>query len=259
MGLLRAMGDLLFPPACQVCRQPGEFPLCQGCRANFRLIVPPVCRKCGQPLQGPPGLALTCPICRRRRLQFACARGVAIYQGALREAIHALKFGRCRVLAAPLGRMMGACAAADPLLASARLIIPVPMHPRRMRERGFNQAELLAWEVGRILGRPVLARAIRRRLPTVAQSALQLEKRWENVRDAFEASAALPREPVLLVDDVISTGFTASECARQLARAGAARVYVLAAALALPEWSKSASPATRAGLAVLPRDVRTTS
>lgn len=202
---------------------------------------------------------LTCPLCRRRRLQFACARGVAVYEGALREAIHALKFGRCRPLAAPLGRMMGLCAAADPVLASARLIVPVPMHAHRMRERGFNQAEVLAREVGRTLRLPVVAAAIRRKLPTEAQSALPLEDRLENVRGAFEASAALPPEPVLLVDDVISTGFTASECAGQLARAGAARVYVLAAALALPELSKNASPADAAGLAGLSAEERTTS
>lgn len=158
-----------------------------------------------------------------------------MYEGALKEAIHALKFGRCRPLAAPLGRVMAQCAAADPALVSARLIVPVPMHAQRRRERGFNQAELLAREVGRFLERPVLAGAIRRRFPTEAQSTLQLERRWENVRGAFEAPAAVPPERILLVDDVISTGFTASECAGQLLRAGAARVYVLAAALALPE------------------------
>lgn len=128
-----------------------------------------------------------------------------------------------------------------------------------MRERGFNQAELLAREVGRFLGRPVLPGAIRRKFPTDAQSALQLEKRWENVSDAFEASASLPSEPVLLVDDVISTGFTASACAGQLKRAGADSVYVLAAALTLPEQSKDASPAARTGLAVLSREKRITS
>lgn len=123
-----------------------------------------------------------------------------------------------------------------------------------MRERGFNQAELLAGEVGRFLGRPVVPGAIRRKFPTDAQSSLQLEKRWENVRDAFEASTTLPRAPVLLVDDVISTGFTASACAGQLERAGAESVYVLAAALTLPEQSKDASPAARTGLAVLSRE-----
>lgn len=235
MGLLRAVGDLLFPPTCQVCKQPGEFPLCQQCRANFRLIGPPVCQKCGRPLLGSQELVLTCHPCRRRRLRFACARAVAVYEGALREAIHALKFGGCRGLAAPLGRMMGLYAVADPVLASARLIVPIPMHAQRRRERGFNQAELLAREVGRILQLPVLPGAIRRKFPTEPQSALPLEDRWENVRDVFEAPVLLPREPVLLVDDVISTGFTASECAGQLARAGTTTVYVLAAALTLPE------------------------
>lgn len=259
MGLLRAVADLLFPPVCRVCKQPGEFALCQRCRANFRLIVPPICQKCGRPLQRSPELALPCPLCRRRGHQFSCARAAAIYEGSLREAIHALKFGRCRILAAPLGRMMGLCAAADPVLAPARLIVPVPLHPHRRRERGFNQAELLAREVGRFLRLPVLATVVRRKTPTKAQSALPLKQRWENVREAFEASAALPGEPVMLVDDVISTGFTASECARQLLDAGATSVYVLAAALALPEPPKSASPAASTGLAVLSCEERATS
>lgn len=132
------------------------------------------------------------------------------------------------------------------------------MHVQRMRERGFNQAELLAREIGRILRRPVLSKVVRRTLPTEAQSALPLEERWKNVRDAFKASAALPPEPVLLVDDVIATGFTASECARPLVRAGASHVYVLAAALALPEESKNASPAAWTGLATLSREEPTT-
>lgn len=259
MALLQAIADLLFPPVCQVCARANGFPLCRHCRQSIRLISPPICLKCGRPIDGSCKVLHTCNLCRRRRPRFACARAAAIYEGTIREAIHGLKFGRRRALASPLGRLMAACAAADLELPSARLVIPVPLHPARLRTRGFNQAELLAREVGRILELPVLTNVIRRNIATAAQSALPLERRWENVRNAFEASGELPTDPVILIDDVISTGFTASACARTLADAGAPRVYVLAAALALPEASKQTSPAARTGLDVHFRELRPTS
>lgn len=134
--------------------------------------------------------------------------------------------------------MMAEAAAADGVLASARVIVPVPLHPRRLRERGFNQAELLAREVGQGLRVPVLAAAVRRVLATEAQSSLSVEGRRANIRGVFEAAAELPSASVLLIDDVISTGFTASECALQLLEAGASTVSVLTAALAVPDYQE---------------------
>ncbi len=134
-----------------------------------------------------------------------------------------------------MGEMMAEAAAADQTLASVRWIIPVPLHPRRLRERGFNQAELLAREVSRGLRLPVLATALRRVKATAAQSTLPRDDRRANVREAFEATSALPPESVLLVDDVIATGFTASACAGRLLNAGAHGVAVLTAALAAPD------------------------
>ncbi|HLE77835.1 MAG TPA: double zinc ribbon domain-containing protein, partial [bacterium] len=89
MSLLRGVVDLLFPPACQVCRTPGPDVLCRVCADRFRLIRPPVCMRCGRPLRGPPDLVFTCVPCRRRRLYFSQARAVGIYDGTLRDAVHA--------------------------------------------------------------------------------------------------------------------------------------------------------------------------
>lgn len=232
MALLHGLADLLFPPACQICRIPGEFPLCAACRAGFRLIHAPVCQKCGKPLRGPPDLIFTCIPCRHRRTYFRQARAAGVYDGSLREAIHSFKFGRRRALAEPLGRLMAEVAAADAMLSAAQLVVPIPLHPRRLRERGFNQAELLAAAVSKRLGVPMAADVLTRTRSTEAQSGLTQDERRANVRGAFAATCQIDAARVLLVDDVLSTGFTASECARQLRQhGGVGEVRVLAAAM----------------------------
>lgn len=235
MLALRGLLELLFPPACQVCRTPGIIPLCADCRCAFRLIQPPVCQKCGKPLRGPPDLVFTCTSCRHRRLYFFAARATGVFDGTLREAIHALKFRARRTLAAPLGALMADCAAADARLQSAQIVVPVPLHRSRLRERGFNQSELLAREVAERMGFPLTADLLIRGQVTLAQSGLSLEDRRRNVRGAFVASGQINGSTVLLVDDVISTGSTASECAKALRKVGAARVVVLTAAIAILE------------------------
>lgn len=233
MALLRAVADLLFPPVCQVCRQPGEFPLCGNCQNQFRLITPPVCQKCGRPLRGPPDLVFTCIPCRRRRLHFTRARAAGVYDGSLREAIHVLKFGCRRSIAPLLAQFM--VGVAEQEFSSTDLIIPMPLHPTRLRERGFNQSDLLATVVGAHLKVQVVNDALRRVRPTDAQSSLTQEERRANVRGAFRATRLLGNVTVLIVDDVLSTGFTASECARALRQqAGVRRVEVLTAAMAVP-------------------------
>lgn len=212
----------------------GSFPLCVDCREGFRLIHPPLCRKCGKPLRGPPSLIFTCIPCRHRRLSFAAARAAGLYEGALREAIHALKFGRRRALAEPLGELMAAAAASDPALRRVGAIVPVPLHPRRLRERGFNQSDLLAAAVAARLGVPPVRGMLVRTRCSEAQSGLSFDERRANVKGAFAVTGRVSAGVVLLIDDVLSTGFTASECARVLRRDGGAKeVFVLTAALAV--------------------------
>lgn len=230
VALLRGLVDVLFPPVCQVCRASGEFPLCPRCRAGISLIRPPVCQKCGKPLRGPPDLVFTCIPCRHRRSYFTCARAAGVYDGPLRDAIHALKFGGCRAMAGPLGRLMAEVAATDPRL-RADIVAPVPLHPKRLRARGFNQAELLAAEVAGYLNIPIRADALGRVRVTASQTALSRDERRANVRAAFEAVHLLQVGRVLLVDDVMSTGATAMECARALRHSGVPEVVMVSAAL----------------------------
>ena len=227
MAILRGLVDLLFPPACQVCRTPDPAVLCAACRERFRLIQPPVCDRCGRPLRGPPGLDFSCIPCRGRRLHFRRARAVGVYEGSLREAIHALKFGGRIALSEPLGLLMAQVAVSDPALACADLVVPVPLHPTRLAERGFNQAELLGREVAAALGKPLAPQALARVRATAAQSRLEAAERRRNVRLAFAAGQVSSARSMLLVDDVFSTGCTASDCARALRAAGAREVVVL--------------------------------
>ncbi len=166
-------------------------------------------------------------------MYFAASRAAGIYDGALREAIHALKFAGCQALAVPLGSMMADYVVADEQLRTAALVVPIPLHRRRLRERGFNQAEALAAEVAGRLKVSMGSDLLVRRQHTEAQSGLTFEDRRKNVRGAFAATQKIDAITILLVDDVISTGFTVSECARALRRAGAARVVVIAAAMAV--------------------------
>ena len=173
-----------------------------------------------------------CPRCRRQPLSFDAARSAGDYDGALRKIVHAFKYEGRRSLAAPLAGLM-AKAGAD-LLADADILVPVPLHPLRRLQRGFNQANDLA----RCFDRPVL-QALWRARATVSQAGLTAAARRRNVRNAFRLSPLVPRRTrsrfvegriVVLIDDVRTTGATLDACARLLKRAGAKEVRALTAA-----------------------------
>jgi len=168
-------------------------------------------------------LVFTCMPCRAKR-HLLRVRAFGRYDGRLREAIHALKYGKRLALADPLGTALANVVSGDPILRAADVLVPVPLHPGRWSERGFNQAE----ELGRVAARRTaipLRRLVVRVRPTAPQTELDEEERRRNVRDAFAVSGAAAGLRVLLVDDVVTTGSTLRECARALRRAGARDVY----------------------------------
>ncbi len=195
-----------------------------------------MCLRCGVPF---PRLAGTgsgdghvCGACRRRRPRFAYARAATVYTEVVREAIHAFKFGGRRALAAPLGDLLAETARRDLAGMRVDLLVPVPLHPRRERERGFNQAELLAGRLSRGFPARVARGVLVRRVATAPQSELAADDRQANVRDAFEIRRpdGVRSRHVLLVDDLLTTGATAGACADCLREAGAASVGVLTVA-----------------------------
>jgi ComF family protein len=233
---LVALLDLLFPPFCPVCRarlgDERRDPLCGGCWAGLERITGPVCRVCGLPLDAPAEpepRGRTCGACRLSPPAFSYARAAARYGDTVRQAVHAFKFGRRRALAGPLGDLLAGVPLAAP---GPDLVIPVPLHPARERERGFNQAALLATRLGRAAGVPVDGSVLRRVRPTAAQADLPARDRQHNVRGAFAVRRPerVSGRHVLLVDDVLTTGSTAGSCAAALLDAGAAAVGVLTVA-----------------------------
>jgi ComF family protein len=161
-------------------------------------------------------------------LSFDAAYSFGAYEGRLRELIHLFKYSRVRPLARPLGSYL---ASAIPRDQSFDVVVPVPLHWRRLWERGFNQSDLLARAVARRYGAPVV-RALRRRRATATQAGLTNARRRANVAGAFavKRARAVSGRRVLLVDDVMTTGATASACAGALKRAGSRYVAVLALA-----------------------------
>jgi ComF family protein len=165
-------------------------------------------------------------LCRSGLRGFDAAYCYGSYEGTLRELIHLYKYGGIRTLWQPLA---GLLAAALPLDESFDAVTPVPLHWRRRWQRGFNQSELLAREIARRRGVPVVA-ALRRVRPTRTQAALSNTERRRNVAAAFgcrRGAQTLPGRRVLLIDDVMTTGSTAAACARALKQAGAAKVVLL--------------------------------
>jgi ComF family protein len=164
-------------------------------------------------------------MCRRGLRGFVAAYAFGAYEGTLRKLIHLFKYGKMRTLARPLG---GLLTRAMPRDESFDAIVPVPLYWRRRLQRGFNQSELLARGISRSTGIPVV-RALRRVQATQTQAGLSNSARRRNVAAAFR-SRKVPGQRILLIDDVMTTGSTATACANALKRAGAKRVALLTVA-----------------------------
>ncbi|MGE5593787.1 MAG: ComF family protein [Betaproteobacteria bacterium] len=226
-------------------------PICGHCLSRIPFVQPPYCLRCGRPLrgaaiegnredlQGNP----VCRDCASGVRFFKVARAVGVYDGALQDFVRAFKFGGRRELAEGIGVLMARVATREKAMRGSEVLVPVPLHPKRLAERGYNQAELLARIVGSCLGLPVKEGLVRSILAG-EQNKLGRRERRDNIRGVFLVPHPLEvaGKRVLLVDDVITTGATANECSRALLRAGAAEVRVLAAAVAPleKEWLRHA-------------------
>jgi len=251
---------LAFPDDCRVCGRPLEeplrIPLCVACLASFQRIREPLCGVCGRPLVAGAHFSAIGPRCRLCRpgespgtYSFDCARSYAVYNEALLRTIALLKHQAMRPLAGWFGERLAEMVRSDPRIPAPTVVVPVPLHPDRLRERGFNQAELLARAVARRLDLPLKTRALERRKPRPPQRRLSRHERWQAARGAYAAvtGTQFDNHTVLLVDDVFTTGATLDACTRALRAAGAASVAALTVARVVDAGSGPVSAAQGPG------------
>ena len=218
----------LYPAKCRVCEAFLEVTsvpyICADCWHDIQFVAPPWCDICGTPdVRG------LCDECATAPPRYGKLRSIAFYQTTLQQAIHLFKFEKKKVFAPHLTRLINAHIPIDCCIADYDFILPVPIHKKRLRERGFNQATLLAKGIAQPEGVPVLTNALVRHKHTVAQSSLGMEARQHNIIGAFEIPnpEVIRNKRLLIVDDVFTTGATIREAVNELWKADPAEVDVL--------------------------------
>lgn len=229
------IADLLVPLTCHGCGAPVGKPggMCPDCWAGLELVAGPVCDVYGTPMAHDAGPGAVSARAVQHPPGWDRARGAAVFNRASQALVHALKYRDRHDVAATMARMM--VHAGRELLGDAGLVSPVPLHRWRLWTRRYNQSALLAAEVAKLAGVELVPDLVTRVRNTRSQVGLGQGERNRNVKDAFsltpEHAALVTGKRVLLVDDVMTSGATAGECARALARAGAARIDVVVFAL----------------------------
>ena len=239
MNVLKKIIDLIYPPRCHICKKflwenrvekdHKELLFCQPCFDGFPEITSSLCPICGRPLAALDEEDHVCEDCLRKRPFFDKAGAPYLYEGGLMSAIHQFKYDGKSYMAGSLGHLLALFARKWSKEIDDCLIMPVPLHPKRLRERGFNQSLLLARYMASMLVAELDFLSLRRIRYTRLQTGLKSNERRKNVRRAFELKDRQPVKgrTIVLVDDVATTGNTLNECARVLKKAGCDKVFCL--------------------------------
>jgi ComF family protein len=231
-----ALLSVVFPAGCRICQQlltePSRIPICNKCLDSFEPIAATVCDICGSPVEralSEPRREFVCPICLKEKNQrhaFDRVRSWSFYDGAMVRAILLLKFEYIEPLGVMLSRFLAEIVLRGGADFEADVVVPVPLHRQRERERGYNQAALIAKPLAKRLGLPCKSVLLTRIRPRPNKHILTEKKRWESVRGAFATrpGSHVDNLRVLLVDDVMTTGATLHSCAKTLRDAGAKSV-----------------------------------
>lgn len=230
--------DLCLPRSCAGCEKidpssPGFW--CAECLLQLPHITSPICPQCGRPFpDAPDSCDHLCGECSRGAFRFDLARSAVLHSGIVRDRIHQFKFGGRLEWVPPLVELLETALGSG--VPKPQLVLPVPLHVKRLRERGFNQSGLLARELGSRHRLPVAYDLLVRKDRTEPQTHLDRAARLKNVKGAFDVAdkSRVRGLCILLVDDVFTTGTTLSECARTLKKHGSAEVYALTVTRALP-------------------------
>jgi len=239
---MHGISHLLYPPNCFLCKTyiHPDFPnsvLCRLCFQSITLNKPTFCPKCSRHMGEHPTRVL-CRECHFFRPHFDFAWGCCQYNNTIKKLIYSFKYGQKTLLRKPLVEAMTAFVNAFHLdIDQFDSFLPIPLYSARQRERGFNQAEILAKDLGQYFSKPLLKHSLKRIRSTKSQAILSKKERWTNIYSAFRIknSNTIKDQNILLIDDLLTTGATASEAARTLKDAGARRVSVLALAIAHPD------------------------
>ena len=227
-GALRAglggLVDLLFPRLCPVCRNAPlaeSQPFCPGCTERIEPLPPGRCSRCALPFVAVAGSTHLCADCLRHEPPFGRVHAAGLYAGSLKQALQLFKYSGAIELDRTLARLL--CAMLPPL-SGDEILLPVPLHPQRLRHRGYNQSLLLARAMACILQIPLERTLLERVVATPSQQGLDARQRMSNLHGAFRCRRRLQGERMLLVDDVMTTGATLAACSYALLDAGAGSV-----------------------------------
>ena len=228
----KAALGLVYPEVCQLCKAeravPREGLVCRKCWSQVRFIRPPFCNRCGLPFPGDLTTAFECTNCRELELHFSTARSAVVARTAVLEVIHRYKYQRALWFEPFLADLLRREAVPVVCGQAWDFIVPVPLHPLKLREREFNQAARLARHLGAATKIPVAEAILHRVTATATQTRLTREQRAANMKNTFAVPRGLRLDGarIIVLDDVFTTGATTSDCARALRAAGAAEVGV---------------------------------
>lgn len=225
--LIKGFTDLLFPPHCILCNKKIQVTeICTDCLDDFQALLSPLCSICGTEFKTDFVEDHPCGSCIKDKPFFDRAVSIFSYDESMKEAVHLFKYKGKSILSRSLGRTL---AKHYMTKENYNAILPVPLHLKRLRQRGYNQSQLLAVELGRLMGIKVDPWLLERARPTLSQTGMRRKERIENLRGAFmlRKSSSVDGMSLLLIDDVYTTGSTVMECTRILKEGGAKKVNVL--------------------------------
>ncbi|WP_041267047.1 ComF family protein [Geotalea daltonii] len=237
--LFRSLLDIIFPPLCHLCRvyipNAGDVHLCTSCLEQLHPVASPLCPICGVPFATEDGIDHRCGACSVRRPAYVAARAAFVFDGPIQELIHRFKYAHKTHLSRPLALMTARHLADFAGQTAADIVIPVPLHKKRLRWRSYNQAILLAAVLSKEWRIPLSRNALQRTRWTEPQINLAADERQQNVKGAFAVAEPerVADRRIILIDDVFTTGSTVEECAKTLKKAGAAEIFIITVARAL--------------------------
>lgn len=220
--LVEIVSNFFFPSRCLGCGRTGSY-LCQDCRSRLPRITPPICNKCGRPQPG----ALLCATCWSWNSYIDGIRSPFYFEGVIRQCVHQLKYYGLKASTSGLAELMARYLTDSTI--PVDVLVPVPLHRKKLRQRGYNQSELLAREIAKFAGLPVNSNSLRRVKDSQPQTrAVRVDVRRANVNNAFQCSDLhLTGKQVVLIDDVCTSGSTLEACAVALKSAGVVTVWGL--------------------------------